>query len=915
VKRPQPHLLVVAVCGWLLVSSSAPHGAQTPAGPDGITRLLQKLEEVVRAGDPARYHGLLAAGAAGIETAGAAALAQSIIGPGATRVVVRERDRVPLIGVQPGAGFRLAVDVFTEFTRRARLATWRIDVVRRAPASSDGSDEWGIKAQETVSSFGGLYNLALGTREYAAKNLVLTAEDLELRLPAGAVFTAEVDDGPTVLVLLGRGQMVFRPTPATEREQMKIFARSEAIDTPFAGAFVRLSPSALQGHLAGGTMVECPLDANHAKEAAALFREDQAKSFGVNLADLTPENWSMVPGPADFLAEVHTSRFGVLTYARSMHEAEDVTLFDRARRRNISVYASREKLAQRGFFYDDDDGQDAEIIHYDIETSLDPVRQTIDGVGRLTAQIRGKSVSTLTFKLAESLDILSLVSREFGPLPAIRVRNQSGFIVNLPTAVPKGSVLGFTIAYRGRLAPQMIDREAIAVAGAPGQEQDILDPAPLTLEPSYLYSNRSYWYPQGETTSFATATLRVKVPPTFACVASGDPTPATAEAMSRAAGPGTELVFRALQPLRYLSVLITRLLPVSSQTVVASIDLGTASREAVGRSGVFYRDIALTTFASPRMRGRALPVADRAADILRFYASLVGDCPYPTLTLAVVERELPGGHSPAYLAVLSQPAPSTPYTWQSDPTTFAEFPEFFLAHEIAHQWWGQAVGWKNYHEQWLSEGLSQYFAALYAEQLRGKAVFGGIVGRLQDWAMKKSGEGPVYLGYRIGHVKSDPQLFRAIVYNKSAAVLHMLRRLLGDDAFFRGLRRFYQEWRFRKAGSDDLRLAFEAESHRPLARFFERWIYDSRLPSLAFSSRTEHDVAGGRDTIVVRFEQAGDLFDVPVTVTLDYVDRPAVDVVVAVTDAVTEMRIPLDGRLRSVDVNRDRAALARIEKK
>jgi aminopeptidase N len=315
------------------------------------------------------------------------------------------------------------------------------------------------------------------------------------------------------------------------------------------------------------------------------------------------------------------------------------------------------------------------------------------------------------------------------------------------------------------------------------------------------------------------------------------------------------------------------------------------------------------------MRGRALPVADRAADILRFYASLVGDCPYPTLTLAVVERELPGGHSPAYLAVLSQPAPSTPYTWQSDPTTFAEFPEFFLAHEIAHQWWGQAVGWKNYHEQWLSEGLSQYFAALYAEQLRGKAVFGGIVGRLQDWAMKKSGEGPVYLGYRIGHVKSDPQLFRAIVYNKSAAVLHMLRRLLGDDAFFRGLRRFYQEWRFRKAGSDDLRLAFEAESHRPLARFFERWIYDSRLPSLAFSSRTEHDVAGGRDTIVVRFEQAGDLFDVPVTVTLDYVDRPAVDVVVAVTDAVTEMRIPLDGRLRSVDVNRDRAALARIEKK
>jgi hypothetical protein len=905
-----PRLLLAAVSAWLLLSASSPRAAQPQAAPDGVARLLQKLEQVVRAGDAARYLDLLASDA---DPAGAAAFAQSIVRPGATRVVVRERDRVELARVRAGGGFRLAVDVFTEFQRRARLATWSLDVVRKA-STANGADEWAIKAQEMISSFGALYNLTLGPREYAAKNLVLTAEDLELRLPEGSVFTAETEDGPTVLVLLGRGQMVFRPTPATEREQMRIFARSDAIDTTFTAAFVRVSPFALQGHIARGTMIERPADASDAKAAAGLFREDNGKSFSVNLGDLTSDIWSLLPGSADFLAEVHTRRFGVLTYARSIHEAEDITLFDRAQRRNISLYPSKQKLAQRGFFYDDEDDREYEIIHYDIEASLDPVRQTIEGIARLTVRTRAATVNTLTLSLAESLALQSVVSREFGRLAAIRIRNQNSFIVNLPKAVPKDAVLGFTITYRGRVAPQMIDREAIALEALQGQEQETQEPLPVLLEPSYLYSNRSYWYPQSETTSFATATLRLKVPATYACVASGDPTVATAEAMSRSATSGTELVFRALQPVRYLSVLITRLLPVRSQLVGARIDDASTNRDLVLRSGVFYRDIELDSFASPRMRGRALPLTDRASDILRFYASLIGDCPYPTLTLATVERELPGGHSPGYLAVLSQPVFSTRYDWRSDPTSFADFPEFFLAHEIAHQWWGQAVGWKNYHEQWLSEGLAQYFAALYAERLRGKDVFDGIVRRLQEWAVKKSSEGPVYLGYRIGHVKRDLQLFRAVIYNKSAAVLHMLRRLLGDEVFFRGLRHFYQEWRFRKAGSDDLRLAFEAESHRSLVRFFDRWIYDSRLPRLKFSSRTERDGATGRDTIVLRFEQIGDLFDVPVTVTLDYVNRPPVDVVVAVTDAVTEMRVPLEGTLRGVDVNRDRAAVAQIDK-
>ena len=70
-----------------------------------------------------------------------------------------------------------------------------------------------------------------------------------------------------------------------------------------------------------------------------------------------------------------------------------------------------------------------------------------------------------------------------------------------------------------------------------------------------------------------------------------------------------------------------------------------------------------------------------------------------------------------YFAVISTPVSFATLNWRGDPASFENFPQFFLAHELAHQWWGQAIGWKNYHEQWISEGFAQYFAALYRATL------------------------------------------------------------------------------------------------------------------------------------------------------------------------------------------------------
>jgi aminopeptidase N len=198
---------------------------------------------------------------------------------------------------------------------------------------------------------------------------------------------------------------------------------------------------------------------------------------------------------------------------------------------------------------------------------------------------------------------------------------------------------------------------------------------------------------------------------------------------------------------------------------------------------------------------------------------------------------------------------------------------------------------------------------LFAKERRGEEAFRDVLRQFRRWAIEDSDQGPVYLGYRLGHIKGESKVFRALVYNKGASVLHMLRRLVGDEAFFNGLRQFYAANRFKKAGTDDLRKAMEAATKRDLNRFFERWIYDNAIPRLRFSSAVEGN------ELIVRFDQTGDVFDIPVTVGVTYADGKTAEFVVPVTEASTEARVPLTGTLRSVEPNVDDAALAHFERR
>jgi len=935
----------------LLALSSPALAQQAPRALDdedlSILAFLQAVETSISTMDRARWTELLSASANRDQ---AFEFFDAMVPQGVTRVVVKERDRSALQGTLPGEGFGLIVEVFMETGARGRIATWRLDI-RRPRGEDVGRQPWRILAHDRLASIDGLHRLSLHPeKQFAARNLILRAVDFELRLPSGDVFVAETPEGVTGLVLLGEGTMVFQPLPKEERGQLKLFAGTESLDTPFTSAFVRLSPFEFEQRLSRDMVEQVALDARAYRRALGAFADNVPKSFNLDLSDLSRETWSLLPQPGDFVAEVDTRRFDDLTYARSGGEAEDVTLFQRARKRNISAYASEQKLQSRGRFFDEDDLVDYDIIDFDVDTAFFPERDWMDGRTRIKLRVKTHGTAVLTLRFAETLNVSSVVSDEFGRLLFLRVRNQNSLLVNLPQPVARDFSLTLTLSYSGRLARQSIRDESVglsadssslapgAVSGATKDQQRNAQPDDVPFvpaEPKWLFSNRSYWYPQNQVSDYATARIRVTVPLEYSVVGSGIAEPGSPFAAPAAPVEGSSRVmaraaysFVAPQPVRYLGIVISRMTRVDAVTVALDIEpvkvqapdmRGTETlaqqvtrlNAAVAIPPVGARNtVRLNVEANRRQESRGRDAIGTAADILRLYSSLTGDVPYDSMTLAMVEDDVPGGHAPGYFAMVNNPPPVQPFSFRNDPASFQGFPEFFLAHEIAHQWFGQAVGWKNYHEQWLSEGFAQYFAALYAKERRGEPAFRDVLRQFRRWALDDSDQGPVYLGYRLGHIKNDPRVFRALVYNKGAAVLHMLRRTIGDAAFFVGVKSFYASNRFKKAGSDDLRIAMEASSKRDLSRFFERWIYDNGIPRLRYSTTTEGS------ELVIRFEQAADvLYDVPVTVAVTYTDGKTSEFVVVVSEAATVGTLPLTGTVRAIDVNPDGAALAHFERR
>ena len=297
---------------------------------------------------------------------------------------------------------------------------------------------------------------------------------------------------------------------------------------------------------------------------------------------------------------------------------------------------------------------------------------------------------------------------------------------------------------------------------------------------------------------------------------------------------------------------ITPYLMVIAVAPLVQLDLG----ETACGFAELRRCVPQSVYVAPEQR-RILPGAfSRAGDIVQFYASKVGPFPYEKLAHLQSETRYGGMEN------------ATAIFYSDALFRRAGVSEGLIAHETAHQWFGDAVTERLWPHVWLSEGFATYFAALWTQHAHGDSAFRAEMERSRSYILRDTAA--VVRRPVIDTIETDlVALLNNNSYAKGGFVLHMLRSALGDSAFFAGIREYYAEHKHGTALSADLQRALEHRSGRNLQSFFDQWLRRPGYPEVSVS--LDSVPKPGRSALTVAQTGRFGYFEFPLPVVL--VDR------------------------------------------
>jgi aminopeptidase N len=281
--------------------------------------------------------------------------------------------------------------------------------------------------------------------------------------------------------------------------------------------------------------------------------------------------------------------------------------------------------------------------------------------------------------------------------------------------------------------------------------------------------------------------------------------------------------------------------PISTKVMVIGV-----ADFAVNLSGVVNGCIPVYSWVYPEDRNNGFTDYAQAKQILEYYISRVG--PYGYKKLANVQSKTRfGGLENANTIFYSE-----------NSVTGTKKNEGLLAHEIAHQWFGNMATEKSFGHLWLSEGFATYFTILYFENKYGEDTATKMLREDREQVIEFSKKSNKAI---VDTEETDyMNLLNANSYQKGGWVLHMLRYELGDSVFWRSIRKYYAKYAGSIADTRDLQKVFEEISGKDLKQFFDQWLYTPGQPQLNIS--WEYDDVAGRLEVIVGQEQK-DIFKFP----------------------------------------------------
>jgi aminopeptidase N len=214
-----------------------------------------------------------------------------------------------------------------------------------------------------------------------------------------------------------------------------------------------------------------------------------------------------------------------------------------------------------------------------------------------------------------------------------------------------------------------------------------------------------------------------------------------------------------------------------------------------------------------------------------------------------------------------------------------------IAHETAHQWFGDAVTPRSWGHLWLSEGFASYFEQLWIQSSEGTGAFRSGMKNLRNEIINSV---VTFARPVIDTLQTDlMQLLNTNSYQKGAWTLHMMRSLLGDSLFFAGIRAYYSEHRHGTATTDDLCESFEQISHSRLRWFFDQWLRRPGIPELTVS--WAYDESLHHVSVEIFQSQRIHEYRFPLKIEVHLSDKNIRTMTVEVpAEAVTRIELPID---------------------